>query len=212
MDQPIESILNNNAQLKIARLQDSVIQTVFDNINAVFHGGTAIWRCYNGKRFSEDIDIYINKESDIRKVINRIAQTGLHISFNRKRKSTSYYDISNNEADLSLQIKFAKKKGILVSYEKVNGMRTEIYSLSPEALIEEKIAAYKDRKLIRDIYDIMILTKSASDKTKIVETLGTFLSGLDKPKDERILRNLIYSGPVPTFNDIIIYLKRWCTQ
>ena len=30
--------------------------------NAILHGGTAIWRIYSGKRFSEDLDLYLTKE------------------------------------------------------------------------------------------------------------------------------------------------------
>lgn len=30
------------------------------------HGGTAIWRCYSGNRFSEDVDAYVDK--DIEKI------------------------------------------------------------------------------------------------------------------------------------------------
>lgn len=210
MEEPIESALNNDDQLKVARLQDDVIQIVFNSINAVFHGGTAIWRCYGGKRFSEDIDLYIGKKSDIKKAINRIAQTELRINFNRERRGTLYYDIFNNETDLSLQIKVAKKKGVLISYEKVNGIKAEIYSLSPEILIGEKIAAYSDRKLIRDIYDILVLTKSVTDKAKTIGVLRPFLLDIQKPKDENVLKNLIYSGTIPSFDELVGYLKRWC--
>ncbi len=210
MDGPIESIMHNESQLNVARLQDTVIEIIFDNINAVLHGGTAIWRCYNGKRFSEDIDLYIAKEADIKKITNRIALSELHIVFNRRRRGTIYYDISTNEADISLQMRIVKKKGFLVSYEKVNGVKTEIYSLTPEILIEEKIAAYNDRKFIRDIYDIMLLTKFISDRSKNAIIPTSFLSHIQKPKDESVLKNLVYSGPIPSFEEMVDYLRRWC--
>jgi len=210
MDEPIESAIHDDSHLKVARLQDTVIQIIYESVNAALHGGTAIWRCYNGKRFSEDIDIYFKKEADVKKLVNRIALSDLHITLNRERRGTIYYDIANNEANLSLQIKAIKKKSISVLYEKVNGTKTEIYSLTPEALIEEKIAAYTDRKLIRDLYDIMILTKSVTDKNKTINVLDSFLSKVEKPKDSSVLKNLIYTGIVPSFEDILEYLKRWC--
>lgn len=210
MEAPIESLLNNDSQLRIARLQDDVVQIISDSISAVIHGGTAIWRCYGGKRFSEDIDVYISKEASVKKIVNRIVLAGLRISLSRRRRGTVYYDIANNETGMSLQIKVAKKKGILATYEKANGVRTEIYSLTPEMLIEEKITAYEDRKLIRDIYDIMVLTKSVSNKSKAATSLLPFLSKLQKPKDENILKNLIYSGPIPSFEDLVEYLRQWC--
>ncbi len=211
MEEPIESALKSPAQLEVARLQDLIIQLVTDNTSAVLHGGTAIWRCYDGKRFSEDIDLYVRKETDLKKLVNRIAQSGLHITFNRERRGTSYYDVSDGLTDLSLQAKINKSKGILASYGKTNGVKIEVYSLSPEILMLEKIDAYSDRGFIRDVYDMMILAKQVTGKEQLIKPLRAFLSGIQNPKDENILKNLVYSGPIPSFADIISYLKRWCS-
>lgn len=211
MEEPIESLVRNESQLLVARLQDTVTQIIFDNTNAVMYGGTAIWRCYNGKRFSEDIDLYINKKTDIKRITDRAVLSGLRINFNRRRKGTIYYDISDNEANISLQIRIAKKRGILVTYERASGIRSEIYSLAPETLVEEKIAAYQNRELIRDVYDIMVLTKSISNKDSVKSQLRAFLSEIQKPKDASALKSLIYSGPIPSFDEIIEYLGRWCS-
>jgi predicted nucleotidyltransferase component of viral defense system len=210
MNEPIESAMKSKAYVEVARLQDDVIQIISESIKAVLHGGTAIWRCYDGKRFSEDIDLYVKKEADVKKLVNRIALSDLHIVFGRERHGTIYYDISNNETDLSLQIRIMKTSGVLVLYERITGVKTEIHSLEPEDLIIEKMAAYSDRKLIRDVYDIFILTKVVSNKSKVTNKLNLFLSAIEKPKDPNVLKNLIYTGLVPSFDEMVEYLKRWC--
>ncbi|MBM3309818.1 MAG: hypothetical protein FJY77_06125, partial [Candidatus Altiarchaeales archaeon] len=52
---PLALRLKKQAHKKVAEAQDIIVRelyNVFDN--AVLHGGTAIWRCYQGNRFSED--------------------------------------------------------------------------------------------------------------------------------------------------------------
>ncbi len=210
MNRPIESLMNKESQLMIAKLQDSVIDIIFSLDKLLLHGGTAIWRCYGGGRFSNDIDIYISNEKVVKRIVNRISLFGERIVFNRKRKKILYYDISADNAKISLQIKISNKKGILVSYEKIDGNRTQIFSMTPENLIIEKIETYNNRALIRDIYDIMILTRSVLDKSRIVDIMISFLSNIKKPKDEKVLKDIVYNGPVPTFEDIVEYLWRWC--
>lgn len=210
MDEPIINLIHSTPQLDVAELQDEVVRIIFNNITATMHGGTAIWRCYGGKRFSEDIDLYISKESYIDKAVDRITVSGFRIRFNRKRRGTVYYDVFKDQTRVSLQIKTSKKKGTLVSYEMTNGNRMEIYSLSPEELIIEKIEAYSDRLLIRDIYDIMILTRRVSEKKALAKKLGVFLKGIKKPRDEGVLKDLVYSGVIPSFNDMVEYLNAWC--
>ena len=210
MNRPIESLMNKESQLMIAKLQDSVIDIIFSLDKLLLHGGTAIWRCYGGGRFSNDIDIYISNEKVVKRIVNRISLFGERIVFNRKRKKILYYDISADNAKISLQIKISNKKGILVSYEKIDGNRTQIFSMTPENLIIEKIETYNNRALIRDIYDIMILTRSVLDKSRIVNIMISFLSNIKRPKDEKVLKDIVYNGPVPTFEDIVEYLWRWC--
>jgi len=50
---------------KIAEIQDIIVEKLYKYFeNAVLHGETAIWRCYSGNRFSEDIDAYIQKQEE----------------------------------------------------------------------------------------------------------------------------------------------------
>lgn len=57
---PLNLKLKRKIQKDIAYAQDIIIEELYTFFStAVLHGGTAIWRCYNGNRFSEDIDFYI---------------------------------------------------------------------------------------------------------------------------------------------------------
>jgi len=56
--------LRKLAQKGVASAQDKIVEEVFKVFGktAVLHGGTGIWRCYRGNRFSEDVDVYIPKD------------------------------------------------------------------------------------------------------------------------------------------------------
>ncbi|MBU3958073.1 MAG: nucleotidyl transferase AbiEii/AbiGii toxin family protein, partial [Nanoarchaeota archaeon] len=65
MQIPLQLKLKKKSHREIARLQDVVVDMMYRIFpKAVLHGGTAIWRCYKGNRFSEDIDVYIEKDAD----------------------------------------------------------------------------------------------------------------------------------------------------
>ena len=58
MHLPLKNLLRK-PQASLAQLQDEALEILYAVCpEAVLHGGTAIWRCYEGKRFSEDLDFY----------------------------------------------------------------------------------------------------------------------------------------------------------
>ena len=62
---PINLKLKRKMHKDIAYAQDLIVEEIYNFFpKAVIHGGTAIWRCYNGNRFSEDIDVYIKKDRE----------------------------------------------------------------------------------------------------------------------------------------------------
>jgi len=198
-------------RLKKAQLQDLTVRTVFESASdATFHGGTAVWRCYNGNRFSKDIDMYVYKEKSIDKIANNLLLYGLKVKKGDRRRLMINYIVSGNGTDIALQ--FVKKRcnGLPIPYKNTNGTMLTVYSLSAAELILEKIMAYEDRRLERDIYDIMVLTQSISDKSIVVAKLKEFLKDLKEPIGKDPLKNLIYEGISPSFDQIVRYLKMWC--
>src|SRR3989344_1281632 len=64
MEIPLISKLKKASHKEIAKAQDLIIEEIYKLFDkAVLHGGTVIWRCYHGNRFSEDIDMYISKDT-----------------------------------------------------------------------------------------------------------------------------------------------------
>ena len=57
--EPIGNLISGE-RLKIASLQDYIVELIYSKLepSAILYGGTAIWRCYGGMRFSENLDIY----------------------------------------------------------------------------------------------------------------------------------------------------------
>ncbi len=205
----LEELLDGE-QLKKAELQDRVMEIIADSVNGwCFHGGTAIWRCYGGKRFSKDIDMYMKGRKDITKVLNRLRQAGFMVKKDAERRTTGFYTIRNS-TDISLQIKIKPESCGIATYTNIDGTMMDVYAISPEGLVLEKIAAYNNRMLERDIYDIKVLAPSVVDKERIAATLEEFLKGIKRPKDEGALRGLVYEGIIPSFDEIVDYLKRWC--
>ena len=112
MNTPLELLLKNRNYLEIARLQDEVVSILYSlNTKLTFHGGTSIWRCYGGKRFSFDLDMYVKNYSEISKLMEKLSQNDLYVKKSKSRggaRSIDYYEVSNKTATITL--KFAQKK------------------------------------------------------------------------------------------------------
>ena len=92
MELPIIYKLKRESQKELAELQDEAIEVVYSLLqNAVIHGGTAIWRCYGGKRFSEDIDLYADYKEDFKVLLeNELKKRGLILFKFRQTESTLF--------------------------------------------------------------------------------------------------------------------------
>ena len=91
---PLILRLKKESHKNIALAQDILIQEIYNVFNnAVLHGGTAIWRCYEGNRFSEDLDFYLKKDiNKINLVFNNLQKRGFIIE---KKKITENSLFSN---------------------------------------------------------------------------------------------------------------------
>ena len=217
--------ITNETQLRRAIMGDEVVDLVLKHYdNFVMHGGTAVWRCYGGNRFSRDVDFYSNLdpsgESLFQKQLHKLlVDHGYPIreeKYNNKTK-TLHVIFRGEGTTGKLDITFAKARGDAVEYLRVDGAKRIIHALSPEALLNEKIDAYsnkyeKQEHEIQDIYDMVIL-KNRIEKPSM-ETCKRLSAFLDKvkdnaPKDERTLKQLVFRGVAPDFSGIIRILERW---
>jgi predicted nucleotidyltransferase component of viral defense system len=209
MQIPLANRLKKRLHVDLAALQDEVVEIIYDLENqAVLHGGTAIWRCYDGSRFSEDLDFYIMVKDNFQEHLeDKLTTRELTLSKYKKTKNVIFSKISNGTVEVRLEISLRKVHSVARPYERSNGTTMTILTLSPEALIMEKIAAYNSRLLVRDIYDIYHLSSYADTAKLNKKLLSDFLPNIKKPLDERNLKTLIYSGAFPSFDQMIEILK-----
>jgi len=199
----------------IALLQDIVIDIAYEVFpDAVLHGGTAIWRCYNGTRFSDDIDMYINKEEskkiDVFK--EKLKQRRLNINKFKVTDNVIYAKISFNNVETRFEASFLSikdKQVIIKPYETIDGNYLNIFTFAAEDLIKEKVNTYLSRQFIRDLYDIYMLLNYVENKQEIRDSLKQLLSKYEKPKDETILNAFVFIGAAPTTQQMLTVIKRW---
>mgnify|MGYP006283759471 CR=1 FL=1 len=208
MDIPLAKKLRKRAHLEVALLQDEVVELVYalcPEMEPALHGGTAIWRCYNGKRFSEDLDFYGKiPEGFKEKLGTELESRGLVLGKYKKSPHVLFVKIRNNSTEVKLEIsEGVPAKKILLQYEKTDGTKMDIYSLSRKELITEKMKAYLNRRFVRDIYDVYLLGKEEGKVPEVLE----FLEKIEQPVDEKNLKALVYSGVVPSFREMKNVLK-----
>lgn len=207
---PLEKRLKKRLHIDVALLQDEVAEILYAVENSmVFHGGTAIWRCYGGNRFSEDLDFYCSDVAKLEQGFRKSAESrGLTVAKFKKTENLVFCKVSNGSVEVRVEVNFALvKNAVSKPFEKTDGSFMEVLTLSPEELVIEKIGAYRNRRFIRDIYDIYHLSSYVSDE-KIRKKVQAFLASLEKPVDEENLKAIVYAGNVPSFEQIVAALKR----
>ena len=156
---PLNLKLKKKREKEIAYAQDIIVEELYNFFpKAVIHGGTAIWRCYNGNRFSEDIDVYINK--DIKKIdvfFDFLVKRGFKIIKKRIKENSVYSELMYNDISVRFEATFQIKNSIFRKYETSESFFINVCTLLPEDLITEKINTYLKRKKIRDLYDVYFL-------------------------------------------------------
>lgn len=207
---PLILKLKKESQKKIARAQDIMVDEmikIFDKI--VLHGGTAIWRCYQGNRFSEDIDVYMSKDiNKINRFLENLSKRNLILEKKKIGENSFYSSLRFENVIVRFEALFKYVKGELKEYETADGNMLTVRTLLPEELIKEKINAYQKRIRIRDLYDIFFLLRNINDKSIIGNELKKFLLNFKNPVDKENLKILIISGLVPDLQEMLNYIQR----
>lgn len=200
----------------IASCQDELVKIIYTIFpEAVFHGGTAIWRCYGGNRFSEDIDLYYYDKKDLVKNLKEGLQAkNLDLIKFKKIDNVVFAKITDKNVEVRLEIRLLERNNqifkhkTIKQYQNIDGSSMTVFCLSPEELLLEKALAYKNRMLIRDVYDVYYLTSlvnlSAEQKRKFKETINSW----DTPEDEKNLKAIVYLGAIPSFSQLLSEIKR----
>ena len=208
---PLHRKMRKERHKKIAGAQDIIVETLYRVFpRAVLHGGTAIWRCYSGNRFSEDVDAYIENDAEkINRFFEEMEKAGFEIIKKRMTKNSLYSLLSFGGTEVRFEALLRRAKGVMKEYETYEGILFNIFTLSPEQMITEKIGAYLNRRKIRDLYDIFFLLRYVTDAEKLKPNLKDLLRNFKEPVDEEELKALILFGAIPTKEDIVEYLEGW---
>lgn len=208
---PLTLRLRKKTEKDIAYAQDIIVAELYKFFpDAVFHGGTCIWRCYNGNRFSEDVDFYINKDvNKIKDFFQSLKEKGFKITKARIKENSVYSELDFNSILTRFEATFQNKKAISKRYETSESFFINVYALSSEDLVIEKIQTYLKRRKIRDLYDIYFLINYVEDKKKIEDSLRDLIKNYLPPKDERNLANIIIVGAVPNSDELLMEIRRW---
>ena len=206
---PLHTRLKREVHRNIAYAQDLIVKEVYAVLpKAVLHGGTAIWRCYQGKRFSDDLDFYFPKElAKIDTIFEHLKKVGFEIKKKKISANSVYSELVFERSSVRLEATFQRIRGVICDYEMSDGNFISIYSLTVEDFLREKAVTYLKRLKIRDLWDVFFLIKSVENSRKIPE-IETILAKYQQPIDEQDLKVIILDGMVPSAAEMIDYIKR----
>lgn len=215
---PLSNRLRRKAHAEIAALQDEVVEALyaaFPETKFVLRGGTAVWRCYGGNRFSEDLDFFTVsvlppgfKES----FFAAMRALGLEVTKFKRTANTVFAKISGGGGvEIRVEVSTAcgaEKRGVSVAeFEKADGGVTDVYALSAYALLKEKMAAFASRRFARDFYDVYFLSRLVEFDAVSRRELKEFLRDAKPPVDEQNLEVLVFSGVAPSFKQMVEVLS-----
>ncbi len=221
-------------QLEKAKMEDILIETLYGTYqDLVFHGGTAIWRCYGGNRFSRDLDFYYRIKADqdrssaYKEMQEFLKGKGFVVKSSSYNRYTDTFGIvveGNTRVKMKTDMNFGYKKGIPVEYLNVDDSKIIVLSLRPEELLNEKLGAYEDKLYnsseikkpeAHDLYDIYYLTSLIASPSESsvarVQRLMKEIRGRP-PSDMRSLGRLILSGVSPTFDFLMEKITKWSNE
>ncbi len=208
---PLQVKLKRETHRRIASAQDLIVREVYAVFErAVLHGGTAIWRCYSGKRFSEDLDFYLPKDTEkIEEVFRRLQNIGFRLLKKKIGENSIYSELELERTAVRFEATFQKISGVLCDYELSNGNFVAIYSLTKEQFLEEKVQTYLKRYKVRDLWDIFFLLQGVENPRAILG-LQQLITHYKKPVDEPDLKVILLEGIVPTAEEMRGYIiRKW---
>lgn len=213
---PLARRLKRRNHREVAFAQDVLVDEAYDAYPAcVLHGGTAIWRCYGGTRFSEDLDAYIpgaTPEADSRFRRGVAAKGGRELKFKRTGSALfAKFEVAGGVVSFEGALRVPPGKEIR-GYETLEGGSVMVSVLPPDELLVEKAAAYADRRKVRDLYDALFLTGVVQGGRKTMAAVSSLLEGYAPPVDGAELRALVLAGAAPTPGEMVEALERWARR
>ena len=211
---PLHDRLKKRGHRETALAQDLLMMAAYDAFPAmVLHGGTAIWRCYGGNRFSEDVDAYLPpplEEASLSAFREALRAKGLLIEKLKQTRHSIYSRLSYGGTEVRFEALLKGVAGPVVrTFELTDGARISVMTLTPEGLLAEKVGAYLGRRKARDLYDVFFLLSLASKEPEVMASLGELVERYAPPVDEGVLKALVISGSVPDAEGMMEAIRSW---
>lgn len=138
-------------------LQDKVLQ-VIQQVNTVFYltGGTALSRFYFHHRYSDDLDFFVNQDSNFPQYLDQIIpELSKNFKVETKLKSITYYSIVVNDI---LKVDFINDTAF--RYGKSQSFPVFNYVDNVENILSNKLSALIGRDEPKDVVDIWTIAKN----------------------------------------------------
>ena len=114
MELPLSKKLRKRLHLEMAVLQDEVVELLYTLCRGkepVLHGGTALWRCYRGNRFSEDLDFYGEADEKFREEFEaELTSRGFVLGKYKHAPNVIFIKVTNGITEVKLEITTRKPK------------------------------------------------------------------------------------------------------
>ena len=180
-------------------MQDLIAQErfeieVLDRLNSgkylsrlAFGGGTMLRLCHGLDRFSVDLDFWLVKDSRQSRLFTDLREY-LSGFYRIEGSAEKFYAIllekKSPEYPRSLKLEIRKKMEPFtmehaIAYSRHSNTQVYLQAISLESMMASKIAAFLDRKEIRDVYDMEFLLKRGFAPDAKSEDLKQILKNID---------------------------------
>jgi hypothetical protein len=213
---PLASRLKKRAHREVAFAQDVLVAAAYDAFpDFVLHGGTAIWRCYGGARFSEDVGAYLpryqKKASDA--FLQGLASKGVRRLKFKATGSSLFGKFELGGAVVSLEGTLRNPPGrVVMPYEMLSGGRMLVATLPATELVKEKASAYLARKKVRDLYDVFFLLSKVENPRDVSKNVDALVRSYAPPVDGSQLKAVVLEGAVPSATELLEGIGAWARR
>lgn len=149
--------------------------------NFVLKGGTALKKCYNLPRMSEDIDLdNINKKERLASIITEFCKINNYkLNLKKDTETTERYMIHYGDLShpLKVEVSYRNKNSLLV--KELSLVKNGVLTYNINTLFGMKTDAYSNRDKIRDLYDLSFIINNYYDELSS-ENIIRFEDTLDR--------------------------------
>lgn len=233
--------IQNKGFAEVDYLQNVLLFIIYNSIGneVIFKGGTALYKCFNLDRFSEDLDFNVDEKVSLDFIERDLKNFKIEfekeeeIYENNKKiilkiKGPLYNGIKNSLCRLVLDFSFreeTEKKPVLKTIgrflEEIPSFQVVVMDL--EEIFSEKVRAIMTRKKARDVYDLnFLLDLGVKPNIKMINKKLKYYSSkynkkifLEKVKEkqdiwETEMKNLVTN--IPNFNEVLRKIKKFMLE